>query len=273
MDNHLFDLPRDIPIYIGRQEFVVEYARGKKVLHLGCVDEGLVEEKYRQGIWLHARLAEVTKTLWGIDIDAAGLEWMRSQGYSNLFQANIEDLSQVAEIRDQVFDLIILTEVMEHLDNPGKFLDGVRPFFRPETDFLITVPNATSLSNLLALWQGRELVHPDHNYWFSLRTLSGLLQRHGYHVARVMVYSQFDFRRSVFGSVVRRIGRIFGSTPDGESSGEQTRFSPERQGRRSPNFSGWMRVNVTTLLYRTLLGRSPFFADGLIVVAQFDEKN
>ncbi len=271
MDKHLFDLPRDVPIYIGRQEFVVEYARGKKILHLGCVDEGLAEAKYQQGIWLHARLAQVTKMLWGVDVDAAGLEWMRSQGYTNLFDANIEDLSQVAEIRNQVFDLIILTEVMEHLDNPGKFLDGVRLFFKPETDFLITVPNATSLSNLLALWQGRELVHPDHNYWFSLRTLSGLLKRHGYRVEQVMVYSQFDYRRSIFGSVVRRIGRIFGDTPGGESSAAQIQSSVNQGAGRSPNISGWVCVNVTTMLYRLLLSRSPFFADGLIVIARVDE--
>ena len=126
---HKFILPEHIPVYIGRQDFVVEYATGKDVLHLGCVDEGLIEQKQQRGLWRHERIYRVANSLWGIDIDKKGIDRMRAQGYQNLFVADIENLNTVPEIFQQEFTLIVLTEVIEHLNNPGIFLRNLKPVF------------------------------------------------------------------------------------------------------------------------------------------------
>lgn len=56
----------------GRHPFIVDYCIGKKVLHIGCVDAGLMEERYKQNELLHQKLDKVASLLYGIDIDAGG---------------------------------------------------------------------------------------------------------------------------------------------------------------------------------------------------------
>ncbi len=252
----------------------MDYAAGKRVLHLGCVDEGLTEQKYESGQLLHARLQKNTRELWGLDVDAKGLHWMQEHGFPNLYLADIEDLSTVPELKGQSFDLILLSEVMEHLDNPGRFLQGARFLFGPETELLITVPNATSLANLLMNWQSKELVHPDHNYWFSLHTITALLGKFGYRVTLTAVYSQHDFRRSIVGHLIRRgLGRHPMHQPNHSEPGELNAMSEVLQQKKSrmPNVRGWIQAVRTTLTYRRYLKRNPFFADGLIVIARPEE--
>lgn len=269
--NHIFPLPGDVPIIIGRQEFVVEYAAGKRVLHLGCVDEGLTEHKHQMGLLLHERLLKNTRELWGVDVDAAGLQWMQDHGYTNLYQADIEDLSTIPDLKEKGFDLILLSEVMEHLDNPGRFLQGARFLFGQETELLITVPNATSLANLMMNWQLKELVHPDHNYWFSLHTLTALLGKFDYQVNFIAVYSQYDFRRSIMSHLVKRLlgRRVAGlSTKEGQGKLVANKVEIQPSAFRRPNVTGWIQAVRTTLMYRRYLKRNPFFADGLIVIAK-----
>jgi SAM-dependent methyltransferase len=269
--SHIIPLPHDVPIVIGRQEFVVQYAAGKRVLHLGCVDEGLTEQKHQEGLLLHERLQKNTRELWGVDVDAEGLRWMQAHGYPHLYLADIEDLSTVPDLTGQSFDLILLSEVMEHLDNPGRFLDGARFLFGPETELLITVPNATSLANWMMNWESKELVHPDHNYWFSLHTITALLGKFGYQVTYRAVYSQYNFRRSIRGYLVQRL--LGGSQSKPASPGVPDEATESLDGTRQtrtrrPNVAGWLQAVRITLMYRRYLSRNPFFADGLIVVAK-----
>jgi SAM-dependent methyltransferase len=270
-NNHIFPLPGDVPIIIGRQEFVLKYASGKRVLHLGCVDEGLTEQKHQAGLLLHERLQKNTRDLWGVDVDAEGLRWMQERGYPHLYLADIEDLSTVPELEGQSFDLILLSEVMEHLDNPGRFLQGARFLFGPETELLITVPNATSLANWLMNWHLKELVHPDHNYWFSLHTLTTLLGKFGYQVTFTAVYSQYNFRRSISGHLIQRFfgggGRRQPSAVE-QSETESSLSKSQANKTRRLNLAGWLQAIQITLKYRRYLSRNPFFADGLIVIAK-----
>jgi SAM-dependent methyltransferase len=271
--SHIIPLPQNVPVIIGRQEFVVDYAAGKRVLHLGCVDEGLTEKKHQEGLLLHERLGRNTRELWGVDVDPEGLRWMQEHGYPHLYQADIENLASVPELKGQSFDLILLTEVMEHLDNPGRFLQGARDLFGPQTELLITVPNATSLANLMMNWQAKELVHPDHNYWFSLHTITALLGKFDYRVTFTAVYCQHDFRRSISRHFMRRLFGRRDPRPNTAAVQDQSNsfideIGPEDRG--MPDVTGWLQAVRTTLAYRWFLNRNPFFADGLILIAKPD---
>jgi hypothetical protein len=265
---HRSPLPKHIPVYIGRQEFVVAYAKGKDVLHLGCVDEGMIEIKQRRGLWLHERLSQVANSLWGVDIDNVGLEQMRSQGYANLFAADIENLSAVPQVFQKNFDLLLLSEVLEHLDNPGRFLSNLKPLFGPETEMLVTVPNSTSLANLLENWRGVELVHPDHNYWFSLHTVQALFNKYSYNADCVGVYSHYDYRRSLTGHQWKKLKRLFGMSSTPSQLPAPALSPPVKQERTTPNLIGWIQAIFTTSLYRFVLSHHPFFADGLIFIVK-----
>lgn len=265
---HIAPLPRDVPVYIGRQAFVIEHSRGKNVLHLGCVDAGLMEDRQQRGLWLHDRVCKVAKSVWGVDVDEEGLQLMRSQGYPNLYNADIEHLDRIPDLLYQDFDLILLTEVMEHLNNPGRFLVNLKPLFKSTTEMLVTVPNATSLLNLIENLNARELVHPDHNYWYSLHTIRSLFEKHGYEAHCVGVYSQHNFHRSISGHLWNKItGKAAGSTSEPVTA--IGNLAP--QGRKSsitPDVRGWIKATAITIIFRVLISRNPFFADGLILLVK-----
>jgi hypothetical protein len=71
-------LPRGRPV--DRHEALVEAARGRRVVHIGFVDE-LAASKLAQGVWLHSRLAEVAGSLVGLDADEEGVAWAQSEGF------------------------------------------------------------------------------------------------------------------------------------------------------------------------------------------------
>jgi 2-polyprenyl-3-methyl-5-hydroxy-6-metoxy-1,4-benzoquinol methylase len=269
LQHHLHTLPSGIPLYYGRQDYVVAYSSGKDVLHLGCVDEGFTRQRLLRGSLLHERVYRVARSLWGVDIDSNGIELMQSHGYPNLYCLDIEHLDTLPALQQQHFDLVLLTEVLEHVDNPGQFLNTVQLLFDLDTELLITVPNATGLANLLSLWSRKELVHPDHNYWFSYNTLISLLSKHGFEITSTAVYTTHPINRSILKHVKNKI--------DGNAKLQsRTDFQPaqERQAvalsgvKRRSNVGGFIRNAILTLFYRVLLSRNPFFAEGLIVTAR-----
>jgi hypothetical protein len=261
----VFELPKLTPVYIGRQDFVVAYAVDKSVLHLGCVDAGFSQQKYDSGLFLHARLQRVAKTLWGVDIDKAGLDWMQSQGWQNLFLLDIEHLESEPRILAETFDLFVLTEVMEHLNNPGRFLEALRPLFRPQTELLLTTPNATSLSNIISNLHHKEAVHPKHNFWFSYHTLCCILNNYGYKIKKVALYSQYDYTRTWIGRFLPAPARVH-LPPDHPGQHPQVEQKNDISQHRRPKIAGWLQANTQAVLYALVLKQWPFFADGVIAV-------
>ena len=83
-------------------------------------------------------------------------------------------------------DLIVCGEVIEHLSNPGFFLDGLREYRVP---FIFTVPNA--FCSIGAKWtmKGIENVNSDHVAYYSYYTFSNLIKRHGFSVDKFLWYN------------------------------------------------------------------------------------
>lgn len=79
------------------------------------------------------------------------------------------------------FDAITAYHVLEHISELNPFVSELRRVLKPQTGKLvIEVPNGGSLQSRLqkADWP---YVHPcDHLYYFSVQTLSKLLQKHGF---------------------------------------------------------------------------------------------
>jgi len=157
-----------------RVSFIVENCRGKDVLHVGCVDSGLLSERLDVENLLHKRLSQVAGQIVGLDIDAAGIEQMRTLGFKDIHVANIEENIPL----QQQFDVIVAGEVVEHLNNPGLFLSQIARLLAPNGIFLITVPNAFNIFPTRFLFRNIEAVHPDHVFYFSPHTLTELLKRH-----------------------------------------------------------------------------------------------
>jgi 2-polyprenyl-3-methyl-5-hydroxy-6-metoxy-1,4-benzoquinol methylase len=173
---------------VDRLAFLIDRAKGKRILHLGCADEHLVDLKLQNSAHLHGQLLKVAKELWGVDVSSEGLSQLRRAGFTNLVHGDVERLDAVTELRNQRFDLIIAGEVIEHLSNPGLFLKGCLSLCSPETELVLTTPNALAYTQPIFACLDREAVHPDHTLSWSPAILTALLKRNGFAIKEFWVY-------------------------------------------------------------------------------------
>ena len=174
-------LPREGPV--DRIEALVNAARGRRVVHVGFVDE-LMEAKQAGGVWLHERLGAVASSLVGLDLDQAGVEAARAQGY----EAHAVDVQSAEAVRALGLphaDVVIAGELIEHLDAPGPFL---RAMHELAGELVLTTPNAYRIANFVVPLSGREAVHPHHTSWHSPQTLRRLLEMTGWRAERIAYY-------------------------------------------------------------------------------------
>lgn len=171
---------------VDRRTYILDACRGRRVLHLGCVDHPFLHERLASGDLLHAAIDAAAAELWGIDLDRTGLETLRAAGFTNLYEADIERLESVA-ITGR-FDVIVAGEIVEHLTSPGAFLRQVPRLLAPGGRLLVTVPSAQSIRLVANALRRVEVVHPDHKAYFSPHTLTELLESSGLAVVDLRPY-------------------------------------------------------------------------------------
>lgn len=145
---------------VAREPFILARAKGKTVLNIGCDSP------------LHAALRAVATRVYGLDKTPCAVP--------DFFAFDLERCHKtpLPPIRD--LDLVVCGEVLEHLSNPGHFLDELHRYACP---VLVTVPNAYAAAGTALMRRGTENVNRDHVAWYSWRTLTTLLQRHRWTIA------------------------------------------------------------------------------------------
>jgi predicted TPR repeat methyltransferase len=165
-----------------REKFLVDCARGKRVLHLGCADAIHFAQHAAQGRLLHELLRGVAQSLHGVDLEPKAIARLKAHlREDRLYAANVE---QLAIQFGTGFDVIIAGELIEHLNNPGNFLRSISQYMGAETQLIVTTPNLLSAKVFLHSLRGTQRMHPDHSLGFSFSPLQTLLERHGLHVSR-----------------------------------------------------------------------------------------
>ncbi|MFH2035117.1 MAG: methyltransferase domain-containing protein, partial [Candidatus Zixiibacteriota bacterium] len=144
------------------------------------------DQRISENNYLHQQIKAIASELIGLDINAAGIAKLIEFGFE-AYAANIEkDFDLLNELAERV-DIIVVPEVVEHLNNVGLFLDNLRRT-KFTGEILISVPNSFSYRSINALNQNIELVHPDHNYYFSYTTLTGLLKKYDFKIEKYAMY-------------------------------------------------------------------------------------
>jgi len=145
------------------------YCKGKKVLHIGCVDYPIFNPENN----LHITLSKFTSELHGLDLNIEGLKTLKQYVDQPYFNS-------MADLTDS-YDVCLIPEVIEHVDNISLFLKDVEKI-KAEL-FIITAPNAFGkfYRNLNFFKSGQisvEIEHPDHNCYFSPYTLRNVIQKY-----------------------------------------------------------------------------------------------
>ncbi len=162
-----------IHLEFDRSDYLCRCVMGKKVLHVGCSDFPVTEQRIKNGNLLHIGLTNSAKEVIGIDISDEGLACMAKYGIKNTFKMDAENISF-----DFRFEVILAGDVLEHLNNPGKFIERSFSLLDTNGELIVAVPNAMTVNNIKG-WFLWEQVHKDHTFYFSPKTLSSLCSRYG----------------------------------------------------------------------------------------------
>ena len=172
--------------YLERDVAILEIARSKKVLHLGCIGSTDLpyEERIqlvKQGLhWKLGEIADVTGVDYSKDVVA---ELSRLGVFNNIICGNVERLEEID--LDEKFDVVILADIIEHLALPGALLKGMRRFCRPDTKVVLTTPNSFGLPSYLRFLFGVFEEGDDHVMTYSIYSMFNLVSRYNYKIEHV----------------------------------------------------------------------------------------
>jgi len=179
-----------------RFDLILPYCKNKVVLDLGCSMHDQYNDRIVRGEWLHDRIAKVAKKLVGVDYLEDQVIKMRKLGY-DIRNGDVERLEELGLERE--FDVVVAGELIEHLSNPGIFLDEVRKVMKKEGFLILTTPNCFSYSTFFLLKNKleKDFINKEHKCWYSEQTLRQLLKFKNYKIENV-AYSGFDWRITGF---------------------------------------------------------------------------
>jgi 2-polyprenyl-3-methyl-5-hydroxy-6-metoxy-1,4-benzoquinol methylase len=173
-----------------RTDYILQACAGRTVLHLGCADMPYTRMRLADGTLLYTMIDEVADRQLGVDLSAEGIGMLRAAGYQDLAVADVQQLIEQNPFGERRFDVIIAGEIIEHLSNPGLFLESLKPLLADSpTKLILTTINAYCAYRFFySLVMRNESVHPDHVSYYSRKTLTALLTRHGYEIEDFSFY-------------------------------------------------------------------------------------
>ncbi|MFN7941376.1 MAG: class I SAM-dependent methyltransferase [Thermoanaerobaculia bacterium] len=165
-----------------------------RLLDVGCA-YGLLLRAAREmgfdprGLEPSAEMAEAARRASGVPVE---------RGF-------LEDLEP---LRFQPFDCVVLSDVIEHLDDPRRGLERVRDLLAPGGRVLVLTPDAGSAvaRTFGSRWWG---VFDDHNCYFDRRSLARLLADTGFAVERFASFGR-RFPLAAWAAKLRTYGGAWG---------------------------------------------------------------
>ena len=140
--------------YVIREDFILEAVKGNDVLDIGCVGAD-------SHMSLHREIKASVRSCVGLDIEPA----------ENVIKADAQNF-----VLDQEFDVIVASEVIEHLPNPAGLIESALRHLREKGQLIITTPNAFSFLLIGQTLLRRQVPNdPFHILMYDLTTLTNFL--------------------------------------------------------------------------------------------------
>jgi len=124
--------------YWNHRQFLMEPPAGGELLDVACGEGAFLAAAQRAGYRVN-----------GIDFDADAVRIAReSMGLERVWPVSVDDFLAGTQRR---FDVITFFELLEHLDNPRKFLLSIKRLLRPGGHIALSVPNRRRWSRIVNL--------------------------------------------------------------------------------------------------------------------------
>jgi SAM-dependent methyltransferase len=171
---------------VKRKNFIIDYIKNKDVIHIGCAGGLLGEENELRHIENYYKLEDThylfsksAKKISGIDISQKKIDFLKSQGFENLYVANICNPNFNL---DKKYDVVLFPNIIEHLSDVGLGLQNIKKIMNNDSHLIITTNNAFDILVILKLFFNYESVHSEHTSFYSYSTMKRSLELGGLHL-------------------------------------------------------------------------------------------
>ncbi len=173
--------------FFARDPLIIKYCTDRTVLHLGCIGEtdASVDQKVKtRERHLHFKVGNVARTLYGVDLDGEAISrYQKTYDSPNLYIGDVEKLEKISiKMTFDYFDIILFSDLMEHISNPGLALEGIKHFINGNSLVLISVPHSFGVLNFIRYSFGVFQEGNQHVAMYNIGGLQNILLRHGYNI-------------------------------------------------------------------------------------------
>jgi 2-polyprenyl-3-methyl-5-hydroxy-6-metoxy-1,4-benzoquinol methylase len=152
---------------INRNALLENICNGKNVLDVGCVGQDV---QITNRNWLHQKILTVSNYAKGVDIDRINVLKMKKKGYDIVCPEEL--------CREDKFDVIVMADVIEHVDNPVLFLEEYSTYLNKKGVIIVTTPNSNRALNFLSiLFYNDYSINDEHTMWLCPKTLFEIISR------------------------------------------------------------------------------------------------
>ena len=171
------------PSYVGERNDILKLVptNAVKILDVGC-SEGILGKRLKE-----RNNAEVV----GIEIDE-NMASFAKQKIDKVIISNVDEINLKKYLKSNYFDCIIFADILEHLRNPWKIVENVKPFLNNDGVVIVSIPNIrhyTTIFNLLVkgVWSynDRGIHDKNHLRFFTFKTIKEMFRVAGFKVVNV----------------------------------------------------------------------------------------
>lgn len=192
--------------YYSKTGRILDICKGKNVLHIGCVGFADLQTSQRVELAeksLHYALTKSANTV-GVDYSREAINYFQEHNvFNNVLHGNAEHLEELG--LEQKFDVVVAGDIIEHLTNPGRMLDGIHSICRPDTLVIITTPHAFGLLSFLRFLANRFVEGQEHVFTMNSQNIQHMAERHGFEVVELATC----FQDHATNSPAFKLGRAF----------------------------------------------------------------
>jgi len=135
--------------------------------------------------WPHRLLLKQSNNVYGLDIV---FDIDRLKNKDNYKKSNAENFDF-----DIKFDVIFVSDLIEHLSNQGLFLDSCKRNLKQGGKMIITTPNCFNLYNIAGKIMNLEpVVNKDHTCYYNIRTIKSLFKKNGWKIQSIGFLYKLD---------------------------------------------------------------------------------
>ena len=164
-----------------RIEFIIDSIKNlnvENIVHVGCAGHVVkIQEQIASSKHLHSALVSNFTNVIGFDTNNEAIALLKKYKIDNVFCTNFLDSENVLKITSKYFYskpfLILIPDMLEHLDNPVNFLQEIKTKYSNYCkNIVISVPNAYGYQRISSIFkENMENINSDHRYMFAPTTI------------------------------------------------------------------------------------------------------